>query len=240
MAKTTFINCLYPNKCAACDEIIDDGNILCDYCGIVINNNDLSKTCFKCGMPKDNCRCKYREFRFKGIVGAFRNAGAAKTVCYSYKMGKRRELADFLTKRVYCAVKRAFGDIKFDAVCAVPATPGSRLKHGFDHAGIIAENLAQAMGVRYLSGVLRVRPFRRPQHKSVFRQRLENVRGKYYTVKRTDAKRVLLFDDIYTTGATLDEAAKELMFAGVQEVYCAAVLATNVKKKPDGVKNNGN
>ena len=129
-----------------------------------------------------------------------------------------------------------FGDITFDAVCCVPAARRSRLKRGFDHSEKIAEKIAEHLGVKFLRGILKVRHFRPLQHSSSFAERLENVRGKYYTVKQADAGRVLLFDDICTTGATLDECAKELMFSGVREVYCAVILMTYPNKKTNGGK----
>ena len=234
MDRVSILSCLYPNKCAVCGEIIKDGRVLCDYCGVRLNDLSLKNFCIKCGYEKEKCLCKYREFRFKGIAGAFKNKGVAKTLYYSYKIGKRRELADFLANRVVCVVKKAFGDIEFDAVCAVPTTKISRFKRGFDHTGVIAAKISEILNVEYLEHALKVHPFKRPQHNSLFRQRLENVRGKYYTVNKINKKRILLFDDIYTTGATLDEAAKELMFAGAREVYCIAVLATSLKRYSTG------
>lgn len=239
MSNNSVISCLYPNKCAVCDEIIREGNVFCEYCGRVINNIDYRNWCVKCGLPKDVCRCKIREFRFSGIVAAYINNGAAQKAYYSYKIGRREELASFFAKKAANAVKTVFGDLHFDAVISVPNSKSGLLRRGFDHGGKIAAGLSDILGLPYLRGVLKVKPFKSKQHKSSFADRLENVRGKYYTVKRLNIKRVLLFDDIYTTCATLDECAKELMFAGVGEVYCAAVLSTSRKKKQTGV-NNGN
>ncbi len=229
MRSVSILSCLYPNKCAVCGEIIEENKVLCDYCSILINNLCFKNLCFKCGSDKEKCLCKYREFRFKAIAGAFKNEGAAKTLYYSYKIGKRRELADFLANRVTYVVKKAFSGIEFDALCAVPTTVTSRFKRGFDHTGVIAAKISEILNIEYLESFLKVRPFKRSQHNSSFRQRLENVRGKYYTVGRINKKRILLFDDIYTTGATLDEAAKELMFAGAREVYCVSILTTSLK-----------
>ncbi len=240
MNKVTFISCLYPNKCAGCDEIIDEGKSLCDYCGTFINNLDFKNFCVRCGLEKDYCRCKYREYHFEGIVGLYKNEGIAKKVYYSYKLGKRQYLAQFFAENAVKKVKTIFPNVKFDAVCAVPTALRSRLKHGFDHSATIAVKIADILNAEYMGSVLRSHHLKRLQHNSRFSERLENVRGKYYTVSTINSKCVLLFDDIYTTGATLDECAKELLFAGAEKVYCVAVLTTNKKKKTKEVGNSGN
>ncbi|MBR4911164.1 MAG: ComF family protein [Clostridia bacterium] len=230
----------YPNKCAACDEIIPEDKFLCDYCAVCIKNTEYKKVCTRCGLQKDNCRCKNREFHFAGIIGAYKNEGIARKAYYSYKMGRRAELADFFAKSCAAAIKEVFADIKFDAVFSVPTAHRSRLKRGFDHSELIAQKIAGILGVNYVRGFLKTRHFRPLQHKSEFAKRLENVRGKYYTDKKIGASNVLLFDDIFTTAATLDECAKELMFAGAGNVYCVSVLSTYLKKKHSGEKKNGN
>ena len=237
MRKNTVISCLYPNKCAGCGEIIDEDKMFCNYCSAFINNIDFKNFCTKCGMEKENCRCKYREFHFEGNIGLYKNEGIARKAYYSYKLGKRNYLASFFAENAVKAVKSAFVNVPFDAVCAVPTAFRSRLKHGFDHNRTIALKIAEIMNTEYIGSVLKARHFRRLQHKSTFDERLENVRGKYYTVSRISKKCVLLFDDIYTTGATLDECAKELLFAGVRKVYCVSVLMTDKRKKKEVTKN---
>lgn len=226
------IECLYPNKCAACGEILGDESVLCEYCKSCINQIDYKNWCSKCGQSKDVCRCNSREFRFLGVTAAYINEGAAKKAYYSYKFGRRKELGPFFAEKTANAVRTVFGDMEFDALMCVPNTKRSLLRRGFDHGNSIALLLSKKLDLPYVRGVLRVRAFRKPQHKSEFVKRLENVRGKYYTVKSLNLNRVLLFDDIFTTGSTLDECAKELMFAGVREVYCASVLSVRLRKRP--------
>ncbi|MBO4433237.1 MAG: ComF family protein [Clostridia bacterium] len=234
--KLCILSCLYPNKCAGCDGIIDEGKDLCEYCRLRINNVNYGKLCLKCGLQKEYCRCAFREFRFRAALGVFKNDGIARMAYYSYKLGKNEKLAAFFAQKAARAVKTVFADVSFDAVVCVPTAHRSKLKRGFDHNEGIALRLANFLGVKYLRGALKAKHFRPLQHKSSFSKRLENVRGKYYTDKRINLDRVLLFDDISTTGATLDECAKELMFAGVKEVYCVTVLATYPKKRINGGK----
>ena len=237
MSRYKLLDCLYPNKCIACGEIIDDDKPLCDYCLIRINNINFENLCKRCGYEKEYCICGFREFHFSGITCAYKNKGIARNAYYTYKFDKRREFAPFFAQKTADAVIRTFGGIKFDAVCCVPTARRSVLKRGFDHNEIIARRIAVILKAKFLDGVLRARHLRPMQHNSALSKRLENVRGKYYTVGNIKASRVLLFDDIFTTGATLDECAKELMFAGAREVYCASVLSTYLIKPRRSEKN---
>lgn len=225
------IDCLYPNKCAGCDEIIDEGKTICDYCAKLINNTDYDNLCQKCGLIKEHCRCKYREYHFIRLISVFKNDGIARKVYYSYKLSRREEFATFFAQKTADVVNMLYDDIKFDAVMCVPTVLRSKMKRGFDHIEIITKELSNILNIPFVNGVLKVRAMRAPQHKAILAKRLENVQGKYYTVKGIDVNRVLLFDDISTTGATLDECAKELMFAGAKEVYCVVVLSTDYKNK---------
>ena len=241
MSEYVLLDCLYPNRCVMCNDIILNANEpLCEYCLTRINNINFNNMCMRCGHEKEYCICKFREFHFEAITTAFRKDGIAQVAYYAYKLGKRREFASFFARKTADAVMLTFGGIKFDGVCCVPTAHRSKLKRGFDHNEIIARQIAVLLKTKYLDGVIKSRHFRPMQHNSIPSKRLENVRGKYYTVNAIKANRILLFDDIVTTGATIDECAKELMFAGVREVYCASVLSTYLNKKQGGVKKDGN
>ena len=225
------IGCFYPNKCAACGEIIGEDTFLCQLCSRKIQKNDLKEFCIKCGAKKENCRCKSREFHFSGCVSTYENTDIAKKAYYSYKILRQERLADFFALQLAETVKSAYNDLEFDGLFCVPTVKRSVLKRGFDHNKLIAKRLADILNIPFIDGVIKSKHFVKPQHKSSYAKRLENVRDKYYTVKRINCNRVLLFDDICTSGATLDQCAKELLFAGADEVYCVTVLSVAKLKK---------
>ena len=110
-------------------------------------------------------------------------------------------------------------DWVFDAIVHVPATKAAYRRRGFDHAELIARSLSYRTGVKLVGGL--ARPKTHDQRKLSGAQRVENLIGSF--AARPDAcygRRVLLVDDVYTTGATLCAATDALLAAGAREVRC--------------------
>lgn len=223
----TLISAVYPNKCICCGEILDEHTYICDNCCIKIERINLDDICLDCGCEKENCVCKYNIFRFNALVCVFKNTGLARRAYYSYKFGKKQYYANFFAQEVCSAIKRCYGGTRFDVVCAVP----SYQRFGYDHSGYIAKLVAEKLGIPFADRLLRCFKKSKKQHKSTIEERLRNVDGKYSANYRLDNRKILLIDDIKTTGATLDECARTLLFAGADCVYCATVLGAAEKTK---------
>ena len=222
------LSAIYPNKCVCCGTIIEEGNFICDKCANEIDRVELSNVCFACGFEEDQCVCKYNVFRFNSSVSVFKNDGIAKEAYYSYKFRKRQPYAKFFATEVCDVVKKCYNDINFDLVCSVPGFQ----KHGFDHSGYIARDAAKQLNLYYDRELLRCVKRTKKQHKSTIKERLNNVDGKYCATRKVNGANILLIDDIKTTGATLDECARTLLFAGANSVHCVTVLsgAVSVEK----------
>lgn len=217
------ISAIYVNKCVGCGEIIDDNNSLCIKCEKEISRINPENICIDCGFDKKNCVCKYNVFRFNGIISAFNNNGIARQAYYSYKFGKKQNYATFFAEEICNSIKHCYNGIDFDIVCAVP----SNNKFGYNHSGYIAEIASKILDVPFEQKLLYCVKKVKKQHKSTIKERLHNVDGKYSVTHRVDNKKILLIDDIKTTGATLDECTRVLLFAGADSVFCATVLGTS-------------
>lgn len=234
--KQTLIEMLYPKKCISCGEIISEDEFLCDICYKHFVQIDHTKQCFSCGMEKQHCRCYSDIYRFKCITSAFYTNDYVKHALYSYKISRKMHYGEYFSKQIALAVKNSFYNIHFDYICSVPTSINRKMERGFDHCALLCNGVSEILGIKMLDGVLMCRSFIKTQHTSDFAKRFENVQGKYYFNKRLNGGRILLIDDIITTGATLDECARQLLLAGADEVYCATALYTlpkNIEIKKD-------
>ena len=123
-------------------------------------------------------------------------------------------------------VRADFAAQQFDVIVPVPLHPARKRERGYNQAELIARPLARRLGLRVATFLLvRTRP-RPPRLLLTFRERWETVRGAYETRKgaQVDKLRILLVDDVFTTGATLDSCSRALLAAGAASV-CAVTVA---------------
>ncbi len=219
------LSALYPNTCISCGEIIPEGNFLCKSCKKSIEIINPKKRCIKCGFEKQNCLCSTRVYRFEGIVSLYENTGIAQRAYYKYKLFHKRHYGKFFAEEMAKAIKNELSHIDFDGICYVPTSARSIMGRGFDHTKELCLGVSDLTGIKMLDEVLFCRNFKPSQHNSSFDERIRNVDGKYGIKRKIKAENILLLDDIRTSGATLDECARQLLKAGADKVYCITVLA---------------
>ena len=121
----------------------------------------------------------------------------------------------------------------FDVLTYVSTGWLRRWKRGYDHAALLCEAVAKELGVDSVKTLKKVRQAKPQSRIKSEAARRANVLGAYQVIdpEPVKGKRVLLLDDIITTGATVSECAKTLLIAGAKEVYCAAVAAASHDNK---------
>lgn len=217
---------LYPNKCMSCGRLIDYERELCEVCERHFETIDSTKRCLVCGFERKDCRCKVAVYHFESLVAPFYNTGLCKRAFYGYKLGSKEHYSKFFSAHTAACVIREYSDLEFDAVCCVPASKQRMRRFGFDPATELARFIAETLGVPFLENALGKRSMKSGQHKLGRIERFKSIRDMYFAPKRLLYKRVLLIDDISSTGATLDECARQLMISGVEHVNCATALIT--------------
>ncbi len=211
----------YPKRCVYCGKLINDG-MLCKDCDNI--ERITVKVCDKCGLIKQLCDCKRNAFHFDGMVGVFYNTGKAQEIVYKFKNLADTDTADFIAVNIAKRIEDKLPEIKFGAVCAVPMRAFKKFKRGYNQSDLIAKRVAKILNVPYYPNALTKIKKGEVQHSLKYEGRFNNVRRMYKVNMRFDNMKVLIIDDIRTSGATFDECARIIKRAGANCVIAASAL----------------
>jgi len=155
--------------------------------------------------------------------GVYDGALAAAIKLLKYEAVTR--LGDWFAARLEEVIRREFGAMRFDAVVPVPLHRARQRERGYNQAALIARPLARRLSAKLGQYLLVRKKPRPPRLLLTEHERWESARGAYDTNKgvQVDKQRILLVDDVITTGATLHSCAKALREAGAAAVYAVAV-----------------
>ena len=132
------------------------------------------------------------------------------------QMGSSRVFAHFI-----CQLLRDEGAAA-DAVTWVPCSFFRRHRRGYDQCREIAKNVAQELSLPCEKMLAKIRHTKSQRDMAGPEERRANVRGAFATHGQVSGRRIILIDDIYTTGATMEECRETLLSACAREVFCAA------------------
>jgi ComF family protein len=203
---------MLPQRCPGCGAPADARRLLCDSCRAAIPLVSFP-ICARClAFEREPAGCT-RHAGFQVWPAWLHDAIAAAAV-QAFKFGARTALASELALEMVRAIPPA----GFDLVMAVPLHRVRRRERGYDQAALLAEAVGAALGVpRLADGLRRERPTR-PQTSLDAAGRRRNLRGAFRVMRASELKgrRVLLVDDVITTGATFEAALSALEDAGAR------------------------
>ncbi len=227
---------LFVPKCVGCDERMppEDDAVLCPVCRASYENEKM-QTCPVCASPMSECLCLPKRMERRGIkrmAKVFPYEPEKSEVCariiYALKHHNLRSVQIFLGKEMAEPLRGLVEEGDF-VVTYPPRSRRSICHDGFDHAEELSRALAAELGIPH------IRTLSRARHKMQKRlSRDERLReaAKTYTLRRgvdIAGKRVILVDDVCTSGATLIAASRILRSAGAREVVCATLALTTEK-----------
>lgn len=235
------IKLLFPEKCLICGGVTLEDIPLCANC-IDKFFGLFYEDCPACGQPRDDCACggSGGEFLF------YYSSPASKACIARVKRSLTKEAAAFMAELVCGSLS---GRKSFDLVAYPPRSKKNVSKYGFDQAKEIAEHIAKNLGIKTTSAIKR-RKGKTEQKLLSASQRRKNALGLFYADEKElgGVSSVLLFDDIYTTGATIKACEASLRRAGVKQVKTFTLAYTprkikrrnkNKKAVPGGAKMTG-
>lgn len=224
---------LFPHRCALCDRVVGQREFpVCRQCRTQIRMIGGPR-CLHCGKPlthpeQEYCRdCAGRASSFDRGIAPFVYGGAVQDSLMRFKYQGRQEYASF-----YAAmIDRAAGDTvchswKPEVMIPVPLHTRRYQKRGYNQAEVLAAALSELWKIPVDSGSIRRAGYTKPQKGLNARERKKNLKGAFALTRQGAQKHyrcILLVDDIYTTGSTVEEMARIFRERGTEKIYVVTV-----------------
>lgn len=219
---------LYPLRCPVCDRIVKpSGEKICLNC---LGKLELLTPpwCMKCGKKlteeTEYCAdCRRKEHGFVQGRALYRYDSAARSI-YRFKYSGRREYASFFGEQAAEYLGNFIRDVHPDALIPVPLHKKRRATRGYNQAELLAEEIGKRLDIPVAAKYV-VREKNTAPLKYENPEERQNNLKKAFIIAQNDVKlkRVMIIDDIYTTGSTMDEISSALKESGIEEIYFVAL-----------------
>jgi len=200
------LDLIYPPVCGICNKI--NKKSLCKKCELILKKYEIYTI----------QKCKNRSFDYQIKILKYEETVRHKII--DYKFNEKSYLYKTFSKiilnneKIYSFLK------KYDIMVYVPMHTKKKLQRGYNQTELIAKEIAKKLGIKLQKNNLIKIKDTAKQSTLTKKQRIENVKGAF-AIKDKDAiknKKIILFDDIYTTGSTAEECCKVLKAAGASEI----------------------
>ena len=222
---------VFPVSCELCEAFLPSGGLqgICQNC-----QKSLSRLtppcCAGCGRAasKDGERCGHcrnEDFHFDRAYACTYYDDKMKKLLHAFKFERRRFLLPFFANLMKDFADRHLPKDSWDRLVPVPMNSVHERERGFNQARLLSATLAQSSGKAHASGALGCRGTGAMQSSLKRSERKRNAEGRFFVQKPGSiaSGRVLLVDDILTTGHTASACAKALKDAGAKTVTVLAL-----------------
>ena len=226
---------LFPRRCPVCDKPVRPaGRLICEEC-----KNKLKYVseihCLKCGKPlsdetEEYCSdCRKKKHKFVQGKSLYEYRSAVGTI-YRFKYAKRQEYAEFLGREMAIHFKEDMKKWKAEALIPVPIHKSRKYQRGYNQAELLAEEIGRRTGIPVKKNLI-VRCKKTVPQKMLKDAERQNNLKKAFKIGQNDVKlsTIIIIDDIYTTGSTVNEMADILNRVGIDKVYVLTLAIGSVK-----------
>lgn len=231
--KELILDSIFPDRiyCISCGNLIEK-SFSFGICGECMEKISWIKgsTCIRCGKEVEyegitctDCRTKEDTSIDKGFLCTVYK-DIEKRIIHGLKYGNKPFLAKNIAEIMYAKIKNEKPDI--NGIISVPMYEKKEKLRGYNQADLIAEELAKITGMDNIKGLLIRNSDTKPMAKLTAEERKRNVENAFSVVIndkitkfKMDELKLLLIDDVYTTGSTAEACAYALKNAGVSKVY---------------------
>ncbi len=220
---------IYPKRCPICEKIvIPKGAFICEECYGKLQWVN-APYCMKCGKPiespyKEYCYdCENKNFHYEYGYGMWIYDENMRRSIVGFKYKNRREYAEFYVRELLSHYGEKIRRMDVDVIVPVPVHKKRYRKRGYNQAAILAKGLGAGLGIEVEENLLIRCKYTMPQKSLNDKERLHNLEKAFQINKKLklkyEHKKVLLIDDIYTTGSTIEACTNVLLCAGIEKVF---------------------
>jgi ComF family protein len=227
---------VYPPICYGCNTEVEEG-LICEGCRLALFTHELA-VCPKCGRPCTRtaetcgqCRTPFNLSRVRAL-GLY--VPPFDKLVQAFKYSGKTKVGELLGRALAELVQQDEVLSAADAVCPVPLHPARLRERGFNQSLLLVAAISMSTRIPLADFLVRIRNTQTQTLKMNPEARLKNLERAFRLRPGADVdgKRVLLVDDVMTTGATLDQAARELLKGGAARVLGAVVAAAHAGGPP--------
>jgi Predicted amidophosphoribosyltransferases len=212
-----------------CDDIVGGGKLICEPCRLRLHPL-TEPLCKRCGKPLSAVEAEYcpdcgrKKHLYTRGRAALEYDSVMRESISRFKYKNRREYGDFYVQELLDTCGMAVRSWDVDLLIPIPLHKSRRRKRGFNQAELIARKLGRELGIPVsVKSLLRTKKTS-PQKELNDQERRNNLKNAFYAVDyHVKFKKILLIDDIYTTGSTIDAAAAVLLESGAEKVYFLSI-----------------
>lgn len=215
---------IFPRRCPVCDRVAPFGQMICKSCEPKLIRIKGPR-CYKCGkaLQSDDYEycfdCKKVRHEYSQGLSLYEYASVCNSI-YKFKYSGRAEYGDYYGLIMAKAFGQRLRKWKADAIIPVPLHKKKFNKRGYNQAEILAANISKYLDIPYYPTYLKRIVNTTPMKELTSDKRQINLKNAFIIgVDDVKLQRVVIVDDIYTTGSTIDEMTRVLKGNGVKEVY---------------------
>ena len=206
MQKMNLLSLLFPKKCIICAKRVN--NIICNHCFLTIAKQNTFHL------------QKYSHQFFQKHVYMFSYEGEIRKIILNYKFNNQSYLLDYFVEIMIKNEKICRFLKTYDIIIPVPIHKKRKNERGYNQSELISKVIAKELNIKHFTDVLVKTMNTTPQSALTKNERFTNTKNVYkiQNIQKIKEKRVVLFDDIFTTGATANSCAKLLKENGAKEI----------------------
>lgn len=223
------LDLIYPNCCPCCGDFIVWNEFLCSECAGKVRI-DTDSLCRKCGKAKEDCMCTGKLMYDEAAAISYYEA-ESKTGLLAMKASNSRNFGYYAGMEIGRWIKEQSEWMNCDGIVSVPMSRKKKLLRGYNQADIIAKGISESTGIPLIKDCIIKKHSRHEQHTLSAKERAENVYSFIPAGRDLEGMRLIICDDIITTGSTMNRCAEILKDCGAEKVYAAAAAVTRRKRE---------